>query len=219
MNDDEARNKLEQWVLGLSPVVQKKLEAVLSAVIPAGEVRGANPVGLCMVSLDGIAFDTVGLSKENAVELLEALKWKGGADEFEIEGNKICLTTEAIETLKFVQEIVAEDKKEKIQGNPHLFYLSHRKGLYRVFKEKEECYPIHRAEQRYAILNNLTKTYQNTATLAALLKTTPDKLRAQIAGMRELIEKHFKGIRGTDFIEGEQTRGYRIGEKITLKRG
>lgn len=206
--------------MGLSPTTQKKLEAVLSAVIPVGEVRGANPVGICTVPLEKFEFATTGISSEDAVELLEALKWNGGADEFEIEHNKICLTAEAIETLKFVQEIISEKQKKKGQalGDPHLFYLSHKKGLYRVFKEKEECYPIHRAEQRYSILNNLTKTYQNTATLAKLLKTTPDKLRAQIAGIRKILEKHFKGIPGTDFIEGEQTRGYRIGETVTLKR-
>lgn len=99
-----------------------------------------------------------------------------------------------------------------------LFYLSRSKGLYRVRNAVEEKYPVHTSHYRFKILNTLTEDFQRTEDLAHLIKTTSQKLRAQIRGMRIQIEKHFVGIHGDDFIDGEQRRGYRIGEKITLQK-
>ncbi len=102
--------------------------------------------------------------------------------------------------------------------DPFLFYLSRSTGLYRVFQNDTETYPVHRAKQRFQILSNLTKSFQRTEQLAQEIRTAAGRLRAQIVGIREQVEQHFVGIRGKDFIEGEQGLGYRIGEKITLKK-
>lgn len=108
-------------------------------------------------------------------------------------------------------------EKAGVKDDLFLFYLSKSEGLYRIFSGKKETYAVNRADQRFSILENLTRDFQTTEALAQAVGTIPKKLRPQIAGLKKQIEDRFDGIKGEDFIDGKQGEGYRLGKKITLK--
>lgn len=139
------------------------------------------------------------------------LSWK-------IRYSKVSLKKEVPTLPNHISQSPAQDTPEKTGGDPFLFYLSRTKGLYRIFREHDEIYPVHKSNFRFQILDALTKDFQKTGELAKVVGITTAKLRPQIAGVRKQIDKKFKGLTGKDFIEGEQNIGYRIGQKITLKK-
>lgn len=122
-----------------------------------------------------------------------------------------------LEILRSVRKSITGDSFSG-KENPFLFYLSREEGLYRIVQGESQTYPVHRSKYRFQILDNLTRRFQQTDELARTVGIDSQKLRAQIAGIRNQISKKFEGISGKDFIDGEQRFGYRIGKGIDLHK-
>lgn len=112
-------------------------------------------------------------------------------------------------------------KKETSQNSNDifLFFLSRSEGLYRSPNGKtDKTYPLKPTDQRFLILENLTKEFQDTKKLANEVGTVPSKYRPQIKGLKVEIEEHFPEVGGDNFIISKRGEGYRLGDKITLKK-
>lgn len=106
----------------------------------------------------------------------------------------------------------------KNTGDPYYFYLSRKEGLYRALSGmKDSEYSIQNTE-RFRILEILTHDFQETRVLAEALNTTPDKLRPQIAGIKQKVEDKFPPVQGSEFIVSDTRTGYKLGDKITIKQ-
>lgn len=104
------------------------------------------------------------------------------------------------------------------QNNPFAFFLSRSKGLYRFIMEGTEICPVHRNAEYFQMLTILKKSFQGTDTLSSKMRITQSVFRRRVISLRKKIAGCFDGVRGLDFIQGEQNRGYRLGERITLEK-
>jgi len=98
------------------------------------------------------------------------------------------------------------------------FTLSKSEGLCRHLQNGEtKCYPVE--GKRFLILSTLSNQFQLTRDLAkdSEYEADEDKFRAQIGHIRKQIEKKLL-VSGTNFIEGDQRKGYRYGKNFKVRK-
>lgn len=213
--DDEIKRSLDEWLKSLSPETTKQLSSLLIELIPFAE-RHALPIGFSSAHISKLDLTNIGEFESKAAPLIELLGWKVGINELVIENDRIVITPVALRWLKYIQNTISNNE-EDVKYNPHLFYLSRQKGLYRVVGQKEQIYEMRGESIRFEMLRALTKKYQPTEKLAKAAGTTTDNFRGQIGEIRKEIEDHFPGVLGKEFIQVKQNLGYRVGDKFELR--
>jgi len=104
------------------------------------------------------------------------------------------------------------------QENPFLFYLSRTEGLYRIQNGNKQIYNLNSNDKSFMVLEKLQKHFIKTPILSESDdENEKQKLRSLIAKLKDQIEKKFEGMTGSDFIESDNRRGYRLGKNIILK--
>lgn len=120
---EENKIKLRDLIENLSMETVKDLDILLSAVIPIGEVVGSNYFKFSALPLSNYGFDKKGLDEDRVRWLINAIASE--TDDYEkellVENDKLVITLEGVEMLKYVKEAVIEKLKQKKPESPSKF--------------------------------------------------------------------------------------------------
>lgn len=175
-----------------------------------------NEIGICLFDLEemGDLLYEIGEDTEGQISMLQPLPIETGTPYSE-EARAMGITGDFYFKIRFDPKAFKAKSEDK---SVQQITLSKNEGLCRHLQNGEtKCYPVE--GKRFLILSALSNQFQLTRDLAkdSEYEDDEDKFRAQIGHIRKQIESKLL-ITGSDFIEGDQRKGYRYGKSFKVRK-
>lgn len=123
MKNEDTKNKIKEWVSGLSAETLNDLSKILSAIIPVSEVVGSNAFNFSCLPFEEFNFANHGFDNDRVSRILVAISSVANYnEEINVENNKLYLSVSAIELLIYVKSLAEKKLSGKqITEQPSVF--------------------------------------------------------------------------------------------------